>query len=50
MYFLHVPGGMDGMFQEIGRPGVRGRVGPPLDPVDVVAMAEVAGKYGYTLG
>ncbi|GGZ73653.1 cupin domain-containing protein [Streptomyces albogriseolus] len=50
MYFLYVPGGMDGMFQEIGRPGVRGQVGPPLDPADVVAMGEVAEKYGYTLG
>lgn len=50
MYFLYVPGGMDGMFQEIGRPGVRGQVGPPLDPADVVAMGEVAEKYGYALG
>ncbi|WP_162467293.1 cupin domain-containing protein [Streptomyces cavernae] len=50
MYFLYLPGGMDGMFQEIGRPGVRGQVGPPLDPADVVAMGAVAEKYGYTLG
>ncbi|TKA02132.1 cupin domain-containing protein [Actinacidiphila oryziradicis] len=48
MYFLYTPGGMDGMFQEIGTPGLRGIVGPPLTEADVTAMAAVAGKYNYT--
>ncbi|MFE5212803.1 cupin domain-containing protein [Streptomyces sp. NPDC056600] len=49
MYFLYTPGGMDGMFQEIGTPGTRGTVGPPLTEADVSAMAAVAAKYNYTL-
>ncbi|MFJ3671098.1 cupin domain-containing protein [Streptomyces sp. NPDC090106] len=48
IYFLYTPGGMDGMFQEIGTPGVRGEVGPPLNEADVAAMAAVAGKYRFT--
>ena len=48
MYFLYTPGGMDGMFTDIGTPGVRGVVGPPLNDVDVKAMGEAGEKYHYT--
>ena len=48
MLFMYSPAGMDSMFPEIGRPGRRGVVGPPLDPADLVAMAGVAGKYNFS--
>jgi mannose-6-phosphate isomerase-like protein (cupin superfamily) len=48
MYFLYAPGGMDGMFAEIGSPGERGVVGPPLNDADVRAMGALASKYHYT--
>ncbi|MFC4949622.1 cupin domain-containing protein [Pseudonocardia sp. GCM10023141] len=48
MLFLYSPAGMDGMFPEIGAPGTRGAIPPPLDPADIVAMAAVAGKYGFS--
>jgi quercetin dioxygenase-like cupin family protein len=48
MYFFYAPGGMDGMFTEIGTPGVRGQVGPPLNEADVKAMGAAGEKYGYT--
>jgi len=41
---------MEGMFPEIGRPGARGVVGPPLGAADIAAMAAVAEKYRFTLG
>ena len=49
MLFMYSPAGMEGMFPEIGKPGRRGVVGPPLDPADLVAMASVAAKYNFTL-
>ncbi|MFD0306875.1 cupin domain-containing protein [Streptomyces sp. NPDC127119] len=48
IYFLYTPGGMDAMFNEIGTPGVRGQIGPPLNDADVKAMAAVADKYDFT--
>lgn len=48
MLFLYSPPGMDGMFPELGRPGRRGVVPPPLDPADIAAMAAVAGKYNFS--
>jgi mannose-6-phosphate isomerase-like protein (cupin superfamily) len=48
MLFLYSPAGMDGMFPELGKPGRRGAVGPPLDPAEIAAMAGVADKYGFT--
>lgn len=48
MLFLYSPAGMDGMFTEIGRPGRRGVLPPPLDPADIAAMAGVAAKYRFS--
>ena len=48
MLFLYSPPGMDGMFPELGRPGRRGVIPPPLDPADIAAMAAVAGKYNFS--
>jgi hypothetical protein len=48
MLFMYSPAGMDGMFPELGKPGRRGVVGPPLDPAEIAAMACVADKYGFT--
>ena len=48
MVFMYSPAGMDAMFPEIGKPGRRGVVGPPLDPADLVAMAGVAEKYNFS--
>jgi mannose-6-phosphate isomerase-like protein (cupin superfamily) len=48
MLFMYSPAGMDGMFPELGKPGRRGVVGPPLDPAEIAAMAGVADKYGFT--
>jgi quercetin dioxygenase-like cupin family protein len=48
MLFMYSPAGMDAMFPEIGRPGRRGIVGPPLDPADLIAMAGVAEKYNFS--
>lgn len=48
MLFLYSPPGMEGMFPELGRPGVRGAVPPPLEPADLTAMAAVAGKYHFS--
>jgi hypothetical protein len=45
---MYSPAGMDGMFPEIGRPGRRGVLPPPLDPADITAMAAVATKYGFS--
>jgi quercetin dioxygenase-like cupin family protein len=49
MLFLYNPAGMDGMFAEIGSPGVRGEVGPPLSEADVAAMIAVSAKYNFTI-
>lgn len=49
MLFLYNPAGMDGMFAEIGAPGVRGEVGPPLSEADVAAMIAVSAKYHFTI-
>ncbi len=49
MLFLYAPAGMEGMFAEIGAPGTRGVVGPPLTATDVEAMIAVADKYRYTI-
>jgi mannose-6-phosphate isomerase-like protein (cupin superfamily) len=48
MLFMYSPAGMDAMFPDIGRPGRRGVVGPPLDPADLVAMAGVTEKYNFS--
>jgi mannose-6-phosphate isomerase-like protein (cupin superfamily) len=48
MLFMYSPAGMDGMFPEIGSPGQRGVVGPPLNEADLVAMAGVAAKYNFS--
>jgi len=48
MIAIFAPAGMDAMFGEIGRPGIRGKLAPPLDLADVEAMGKVAGKYGFT--
>ncbi|MDA3646860.1 cupin domain-containing protein [Saccharopolyspora indica] len=50
MYFMYTPAGVEGLFTEIGTPGERGAVGPPLNDADVAAMAAAADKYGYSLG
>lgn len=49
MLFLYNPAGMEGMFAEIGSPGVRGVVGPPLSVADVEAMIGVSAKYHFTI-
>ena len=48
MLFMYCPAGMEAMFPEIGKPGRRGIVGPPLDPADLAAMAGVAEKYHFS--
>jgi quercetin dioxygenase-like cupin family protein len=48
MLFMYSPAGMEGMFPEIGKPGTRGVVGPPLSPADLAAMASVAQKYRFS--
>ncbi len=48
MLFMYSPAGMEGMFPEIGKPGSRGVVGPPLSPADLAAMASVAQKYRFS--
>jgi quercetin dioxygenase-like cupin family protein len=48
MLFMYSPAGMEGMFPEIGKPGSRGVVGPPLSPADLAAMAGVAQKYRFS--
>lgn len=45
MLFMYSPAGMEGMFAEIGRPGRRGALPPPLDPADLEALASVTAKY-----
>ncbi len=49
MLFMYSPSGMEGMFAEIGTPGARGVVGPPLGPADVAAMIGVAAKYNFVM-
>jgi quercetin dioxygenase-like cupin family protein len=48
MLFMYSPAGMEGMFPEIGTPGSRGVVGPPLNQADLAAMASVAEKYKFS--
>lgn len=48
MLFMYSPAGMEDMFAEIGKPGQRGVVPPPLDPADVAAMASVASRYRFS--
>ncbi|MCZ4602392.1 cupin domain-containing protein [Streptomyces sp. Lzd4kr] len=48
MIAIFAPAGMEEMFREIGRPGTRGQLAPPLDLADVEAMGDVAKKYGFT--
>ena len=49
MLFMYSPAGMEGMFAEIGAPGVRGVQGPPLSPEDVAAMIAVSAKYNFSI-
>ena len=49
MLFMYSPAGMEGMFAEIGSPGVRGMQGPPLHPDDVAAMIGVAARYRFSI-
>lgn len=49
MLFLYSPPGMEGMFPELGAPGRRGAIPPPLNPADITAMAAVADKYGFSV-
>lgn len=49
MLFMYSPAGMEGMFAEIGSPGVRGQQGPPLSMVDVEAMIGVSAKYNFSM-
>ena len=49
MYFMFSPAGMEGMFAEIGAPGVRGQQAPPLTMADLQAMMAVAAKYKFTV-
>lgn len=49
MLFIYSPAGMEGMFAEIGTPGRRGVVGPPLSEADVAAMVGVAAKYPFEM-
>lgn len=48
MLFMYSPAGMDRMFPEIGAPGRRGELPPPLNPADIEAMAAVADRYGFS--
>jgi quercetin dioxygenase-like cupin family protein len=48
MILLFTPGGMDGMFTDIGTPGVRGQLAPPLNDADIAAMGAAGSKYHYT--
>ena len=48
MLFMYSPAGMDGMVPEIGAPGRRGALPPPLNPADIEAMAAVADRYGFS--
>jgi quercetin dioxygenase-like cupin family protein len=48
MLFMYSPAGMEGMFPEIGQPGSRGVIGPPLSQADLTAMASVADKYRFS--
>ncbi|GHF19000.1 hypothetical protein GCM10014715_87280 [Streptomyces spiralis] len=48
MIALFTPAGMERMFREIGKPGIRGQLAPPVDFADVEAMGNVAQKYGFT--
>lgn len=50
MLFMYSPAGMEGMFAEIGAPGVRGRAAPPRSAADVEAMIAIAPKYRFTIG
>ena len=49
MLFMYSPAGMEGMFAEIGTPGVRGVQGPPLSGEDVAAMIAVSAKYNFSI-
>ncbi|MFF7216780.1 cupin domain-containing protein [Streptomyces sp. NPDC008238] len=42
------PGGMDGLFTDVGSPGIRGVLAPPK-PRNYELMARMAVKYGYSL-
>jgi mannose-6-phosphate isomerase-like protein (cupin superfamily) len=48
MIILFTPSGMEGMFTDIGTPGVRGQVAPPLNDADIAAMSAAGEKYHYT--
>lgn len=48
MIAIFTPAGMEEMFREIGKPGKRGHLAPPLNPEEVQAMSGVATKYGFT--
>lgn len=49
MLFMYSPAGMEAMFPEIGTPGTRGVQAPPLTAEDVRALADVAGKYRFSI-
>ncbi|KAA5831786.1 cupin domain-containing protein [Saccharopolyspora hirsuta] len=50
MHLMHAPAGVEDLCTEIGTPGERGVVGPPLNDTDVAAMGAAADKHGHSLG
>ncbi|MEU9288562.1 cupin domain-containing protein [Streptomyces sp. NPDC048275] len=48
MLALYAPGGMDGLFTDVGEPGTRGVLAPPK-PLNLELLARMAPKYGYSL-
>lgn len=48
MLALFSPGGMDGLFTDVGKPGVRGADAPP-EPPNFELMARVAPQYGFSM-
>ena len=48
MVVISTPAGLGAMFLDIGTPGLRGEIAPPLDDADVDAMEAVAEEYGYS--
>ncbi len=42
------PAGLVAVFLDIGAPGVRGQIAPPVSDAGVEAMGAVAEEYGYS--